>query len=70
MGRGNTKQIGDEPPPPSVPQPVAQVETRHIPFDHANDPVATLDFELSTPMLAMPFEHFKKQKRIVKSTKT
>ena len=80
MGCGNTKHA----PPPNVPQPVAQVDeaaatvstatdtpvSRHIPIDHANDLVATLDFELSTAMLVMPFEHFKKQKRIVKSTKT
>ena len=34
------------------------------------DPVAALDFEYSTPMLAMPFLRFKEQGRIYKSTKT
>ena len=34
------------------------------------DPVAALDFELSTPMLVMPFLRFKEQGRIYKSTKT
>tara|TARA_B110001452_G_scaffold264878_1_gene268616 strand:- start:10 stop:1203 length:1194 start_codon:yes stop_codon:yes gene_type:complete len=34
------------------------------------DPLAAVDFELSTPMLVMPFRVFKKQGRIVKSTKT
>ena len=35
----------------------------------ANDPVAALDFEYSTPLLMMPFKQFKKQGRIYKSTK-
>jgi len=71
MGCGNTKQI-DAAPPPNVPRPQAQAvrPNRHIPLDHANDPVAALDFELSTPMLVMPFLHFKEQGRIFKSTKT
>ena len=60
MGCGSSKPVRPDAPP----------ARRHIPIDHANDPVATLDFELSTAMLVMPFEHFKKQGRIVKSTKT
>ena len=35
----------------------------------ANDPVGKLDFEYSTPLLAMPYEQFKKQGRIYKSIK-
>ena len=41
-----------------------------MPLDHANDPVAALDFELSAPMLVMPLAAFKRQRRIFKSTKT
>ena len=82
MGCGSTKQIVDAPPPPNVPQPLAQVDeagttvataadaAAQAAGSEGSDPLAVLDtFEHSTPMLVMPFEHFKKQKRIVKSTK-
>jgi len=69
MGCGNTKQIDAAPPPPNVPRPQVQA-VRPVEIGHANDPVAALEFELSTPMLAMPFLRFKKQGRIYKSTKT
>ena len=60
MGCGSSKSIGDA-PPPNVPQPLVQT---------GGDPLAVFDtFEYSTPLLAMPFEHFKKQGRIYKSIK-
>jgi len=58
---------------PNMPQSQADeaiTTSKHIPLDHADDPVAALDFEYSIPMLLMPFLRFKEQGRIFKSTKT
>jgi len=75
FGCFNAKHVDPAPPPPNVPQPQAQADeavttSKHIPLDHANDPVTAIDFELSTAMLVLPFEEFKKQGRICKSIKS
>ena len=66
MGCAHSKQVAATPPAHNAPQPQEQ----HLPLDHTDDPVAALDFELSAPMLVMPFATFKRQGRIFKSVKS